>query len=321
MEKIQGIHHMTIFAKNPQANVNFYHTVLGQRLVKKTVNFDDPGTYHLYYGDEVGSPGTIMTFFPWAHVARGVPGNGEVASTAYTIRPNSVDYWLDRLAAHNVAVGEVESRFDAQVIPFEDYEGTRLELITSDEPATIQYWADGPIPEDHALRGFHSATLWVDQAAATAEILTEQLGYVLKGKEDNRWRYQGASNDIGLYIDLLERPGMPRSRPGAGSVHHIAFRTVDDTEQLEYLSQLQAAGLGVTPVQDRQYFHSIYFREPNGVLFEVATDAPGFLYDEPLEELGHNLKLPAWYEQHRSKIEQALLPFTHPDLANRNEPK
>ena len=313
MQKIQGIHHITAFAKNPQTNVNFYHRVLGQRLVKTTVNFDDPGTYHLYYGDEIGTPGTIMTFFPWAHVAQGTPGNGEVAVTAYTIRPESVEYWQDRLAAHNVTVAESETRFGAQVLPFQDAEGMRLELITSNEPATIRHWADGPIPEAHALLGFHSATLWVDHAEATANILTDQLGYTLAGQEGNRWRYKGASNDIGLYIDLVERPGMPPARPGAGSVHHIAFRTVDDEEQLEYLDKLKNAGLGVTPVQDRQYFHSIYFREPNGVLFEVATDAPGFDYDEPVATLGHRLKLPDWYEPHREKIEQALPKFTHPD--------
>ncbi len=316
MEKIQGIHHITAFAKNPQTNVDFYHTVLGQRLVKTTVNFDDPGTYHLYYGDEVGTPGTIMTFFPWPHVARGVPGNGEVAIVAYTIRPDSVDYWRDRLLAHGVELGETETRFGAEVIPFKDPDGMGLELITSEDPATIQFWADGPVPEEHAILGFHSATLWVDQASRTADILVEQFGYTLDQQEGNRWRYRGASNDIGLYIDLLERPGMPRGRTGAGTVHHIAFRTIDDEEQLEYLDQLRRAALPVTPVQDRQYFHSIYFREPNGVLFEVATDAPGFAYDEPVAELGQNLKLPDWYEEHRAKIETALPKFKHPDLVD-----
>ena len=315
MENIQGIHHITVFASNPQANVNFYYSILGQRLVKKTVNFDDPGTYHLYYGDKVGTPGTIMTFFPWAHVAKGMPGNGEVVTTAYTIRPNSVDYWLARLADHKVEVGDLETRFGAQSIPFEDYEGTRIELITGEDPATIEHWEEGPVPREHALLGFHSATLWLDDAELTANILRDQLGYALAGKEDNRWRYRGASNDIGLYIDLLERPGRSRGRPGAGSVHHIAFRTVDDDEQLEYHAQLQDAGLNVTPVQDRQYFQSIYFREPNGILFEVATDAPGFAYDEEVDKLGYNLKLPRWYEKHRSTIEAALPQFTHPDLS------
>lgn len=313
MKAIQGIHHITAFAKNPQTNAHFYHTVLGQRLVKTTVNFDDPGTYHLYYGDEIGTPGTIMTFFPWPHAARGVPGNGEVAATAYTIRPEALAYWQGRLADHAVDFSDVTHRFEAEVITFRDPDGMALELVTSEAPATIQFWAGGPVPAEQALLGFHSATLWVDSAAATGAVLTEQLGYDFVAQEGNRYRFKGAANDIGLYLDLLERPGLPRGRMGAGSVHHIAFRTVDDAEQLEYLDKLRQAGLNVTPVQDRQYFRSIYFREPNGVLFEVATDAPGFAYDEPVAELGHSLKLPDWYEPQRAKIEQSLPKFTHPD--------
>ncbi|MEM7347539.1 MAG: ring-cleaving dioxygenase [Chloroflexota bacterium] len=319
MKDIQGIHHITAFAKNPQANVDFYHTVLGQRLVKTTVNFDDPGTYHLYYGDEVGTPGTIMTFFPWPNAARGYPGNGEVAVTGYTIRRDSVEYWQNRFADQAIEFGDIETRFGEQVIPFKDPGGMQLELVTSEAPATIQHWAEGPIPEEHAILGFHSATLWVSSAAPTAIVLTDQMGYTFVGQEDNRWRYQGASNDIGLYVDLLERPGQPRGRMGAGSVHHIAFRTVDDEEQLEYLTKLSRAGLQVTPVQDRQYFHSIYFREPNGVLFEVATDAPGFYYDEPIAELGRSLKLPPWLEPNRSLIEKRLPQFIHPDTARLKE--
>ena len=314
MKKIQGIHHITAFAKNPQTNVNFYHTVLGQRLVKTTVNFDDPGTYHLYYGDEVGTPGTIMTFFPWPHIGRAVPGNGEVAATAYAIRPKALAYWQGRLADQAIDFSDVTTRFGEQVISFQDPEGTRLELITHTGPATSQFWAGGPIPAEQAILGFHSATLWVDQAEATAKLLTEQLGYDFVGQEGNRYRYQAAGQDIGLNVDLLEQPGLSRGRTGAGSVHHLAFRTVDDTEQVEYLDKLRQAGLNVTPVQDRQYFRSIYFREPNGVLFEIATDAPGFTTDEPVAELGRSLKLPDWYEARRATIEQSLLKFKHPDI-------
>ena len=319
MKSIQGIHHITVFARNAQSTLDFYHSILGQRLVKTTVNFDDPGTYHLYYGDKVGTPGTIITFFPWAHVAKGIPGNGEVATTAYTIRPNSLDYWLSRLEDHNVEFGDLETRFGGHTIPLEDCEGTRIELITGLEPATIDHWEEGPVPREHALRGFHSATLWVDEVGPTANILTDQLGYELAGKEDARWRYRGASNDIGLYIDLLERPGQARGRPGAGSVHHIAFRTVDDTEQREYHAQLKEAGIGVTSIIDRQYFHSIYFREPNGVLFEVATDAPGFAYDEQVDDLGYNLMLPHWLEEHRATIASSLPKLTHPTSTRRND--
>jgi glyoxalase family protein len=306
MQPIQGIHHITAFAADPAANVYFYHTVLGQRLVKKTVNFDDPGTYHLYYGDEVGTPGTIMTFFPWPMAARGTRGNGEVAATAYAIPVNSVGYWQARLKEHGVVVGERQRRFGREVLRFQDPHGTSLELVATDEPSTIRFWAEGPVPEPHAIRGFYGATLWLNSAEATAWVLTNQLGYEATGQEGNRHRFKGASNDIGLYIDILERPGHPPARMGAGSIHHIAFRTVDDAEQLEYQQKIGRTGLGVTPVQDRQYFHSIYFREPGGVLFEVATDAPGFYYDEPIAQLGQSLKLPPWLEPHRAEIEAVL---------------
>ncbi len=309
MKPIQGLHHITAIASDPQKNVDFYHNLLGQRMVKRTVNFDDPGTYHFYFADEVGTPGTVLTFFPWRTMRRGQRGNGETGATAYSIHADSVDYWRQRLSDHGVVVGEAQTRFGAQVLAFQDPDGMVIELITHDGPTTFQFWEDGPVPAAHALRGFHSVTLWLAEVEATAELLTQQLGYEFVGQEGNRSRYRAAGNDIGLYIDLLHRPGMPFGRQGAGTVHHIAFRTVDDAEQLEYLTTLRAAGQQVTPVQDRQYFHSIYFRSPGGVLFEVATDAPGFLYDEPIDELGTNLKLPDWFEAHRKDIEAVLPPF------------
>jgi glyoxalase family protein len=306
MQPIQGIHHITAIAGDPQANVDFYHNLLGQRLIKKTVNFDDPGTYHFYYGDESGTPGTILTFFPWRGAARGRRGNGEVGATAYTIRPQSAGYWRERLAAHGVHTGEKLERFGAEVIPFQDPDGMIVELIIDEGPATVQTWADGPIPAEHVLRGFHSATLWVGDAGPTAELLTNELGCTFAGQEGSRFRFHAAGNDIGATIDLLERPGELYGRLGAGSVHHIAYRTVDDAEQLEYQSALRQAGHNVTPVQDRQYFHSIYFRAPSGVLFEIATDAPGFLYDEPVDQLGTHLKLPPWLEPNRERISSML---------------
>jgi glyoxalase family protein len=306
MQPVQGIHHITAFAKDPQQNVDFYHHVLGQRLVKTTVNFDDPGTYHLYYGDEIGTPGTIMTFFPWQHARKGVHGNGEVNATAYTIRPQSVNYWLTRLAENGVAVGEAQTRFGQTVYPFADPEGLKIEFIVSDEPATIQHWQAGGVPADHAIRGFHGATLWVNESATTGKLLTDDLGFSFVGQEGSRYRYKAAGDDIGAYVDLLARPNQPMAQQGTGSVHHIAFRTVDDAEQQEYLSALRGAGWRVTPVQDRQYFHSIYFRSPGGVLFEIATDAPGFDDDESIAELGTSLKLPAWLEPQRAQIEAYL---------------
>jgi len=309
MNPVQGIHHITAVASDPQANVDFYHNLLGQRLVKKTVNFDDPGTYHFYFGDEIGTPGTILTFFPWQHMGRGQRGNGEVAATAYSIASTSVAYWRQRLAAHGVTAGESQTRFGAEVIPFQDPDGMGVELVVRDGRATYHHWQQGPIPAEHALRGFFGATLWVSEGQGTADLLTHSLGFTFIGQEGARSRFQAASDDIGLTIDLLERPGKPFARLGAGSVHHIAFRTADDEEQDEYLQALRNGGHQVSPVMDRQYFHSIYFRAPSGVLFEIATDAPGFLYDEPIDELGTHLKLPSWLEAQRDEIERSVPPF------------
>jgi glyoxalase family protein len=300
-------------ASEPQANVDFYHQVLGQRLIKTTVNFDDPGTYHLYYADNVGTPGTVMTYFPWRGLKRGRVGSGETASVAYNIPSGSIGYWRDRLHKFGVLTEQPFERWGNMVIPFADPDGLRLELVANDEPATIQHWHAGGVPETHALRGFHGVTLNVTRAAATARVL-DLMGYQMAGVNGNRTRFKGASNDIGLYIDLLERPGEAPGTLGAGTVHHIAFRTVDDSEQAEYRQKFLAAGLSVSPVRDRQYFHSIYFREPNGTLFEVATDAPGFLYDEPVESLGTALKLPSWYESQREEIAALLPSFTIPTI-------
>jgi len=309
MQPVQGLHHITAVASDPQANVDFYRLLLGQRLVKRTVNFDDPGTYHLYYGDNVGTPGTIMTYFPWQHVRRGRRGNGETGGMAYSIRPESVAYWQQRLQQMGAMPGGSDNRFGADVLTFTDPDGLQLELITTEQAATLEHWTGGPVPEEHALLGFHSVTLWLSEVEATANLLTEGLGYTFVGQEGSRYRYVAAGDNTGIYVDLLHRPGQPFGQFGAGSIHHIAFRTVDDTEQLEYLHRLRAAGWQVTPVQDRQYFHSIYFRSPGGVLFEIATDAPGFPDDEQVAELGSTLKLPAWLEPRRDEIEAALAPL------------
>jgi glyoxalase family protein len=314
MQRIQGLHHITVMANDTQKNVNFYHEVLGQRLIKTTVNFDAPDVYHLYYGDEIGTPGTVMTFFPIPHMKRGRVGNGETGAVAYNIPTASVGYWRERLARYNVLAGEPFERFGNTIVPLQDPDGMRVELVANDDPATIQHWAEGPVPQEHALRGFHGVTLNVWRAAATAAVLNA-MGYQMVASDGARTRFAGASGDIGLYVDLLEQANAAQGDFGAGSVHHIAFRTVDDSEQLEYREKLTAAGLNVSPVRDRQYFHSIYFREPNGVLFEVATDAPGFLYDEPVAELGTHLKLPSWFEGQRGQIEAGLTPFTIPTFA------
>ncbi len=310
MQPIQGIHHITAVAGDPQRNLEFYHNLLGQRLVKRTVNFDDPSTYHFYFGDEIGTPGTVLTFFPWRNMPQGRRGNGEVGATAYSVPTAALDFWRKRLSEHGIPIQAESTRFGDPVLTFADPDGMVIELVGSDAQATIRHWADGPITAAHALRGFHSATLWVAQAEPTGRLLMEQLGYQFIGQEANRYRYQGASQDIGLYIDLLVEANRPPARFGAGSVHHIAFRTVDDSEQGEYKALLHQAGYGVSPVMDRQYFHSIYFRAPSNVLFEVATDAPGFAYDEAVVELGTHVKLPDWLEPERAKIEAQLPPIT-----------
>ncbi len=316
MKAIQGLHHITVMAANPQRNIDFYVQVLGQRLVKTTVNFDDPGTYHLYYGDEVGSPGTIMTFFPWANMKRGVFGNGETSAVAYSIPKLSVNYWQHRLEKFKLEF-DSSTRFGDALLTFKDPDGLTLELIAHDGAEVPQFWRKGDIPQEHAIRGFHGVSLWEAKREATESILVDNLGFIKleseRDAEGERSRYKAASEGVGLYIDIVERPQKFRGQLGAGSVHHIAFRNENDEEQLEYLSYLRAQGQNVTPVQDRQYFHSIYFREPGGVLFEVATDAPGFAYDEAVNKLGSQLKLPDWLESKRELIEQRLLPNKNPE--------
>jgi glyoxalase family protein len=317
---VQGLHHVTVMAADAQRNVDFYSQTLAQRMVKVTVNFDDPGTYHLYYGDRVGSPGTVMTHFPWQGARRGVRGNGEAVATAYSVKSASLPYWQGRLSAQGCTVGETV-RFGQTALNLEDPDGTWIELVADDGLDVPQPWADGPVLPDDALHGFHSVTLWVNDHQPIHDLLVGQLGFSEVGSEPDalsadvggvRYRYRGAGAGVGLYVDAVERKGQPRGSFGAGSIHHVALRTVGDAEQAEYLAQLRAAGYGATPVQDRQYFHSIYFREPNGVLFEIATDAPGFPDDEPVERLGSSLKLPAWFEAKRSEIERRV-----PRIVNR----
>ncbi|MDL2344855.1 VOC family protein [Deinococcus sp. MIMF12] len=311
---VQGLHHVTVMASDPQRNIDFYSGTLGQRLVKVTVNFDDPGTYHFYYGDLTGGPGTIMTHFPWPGARRGVRGNGEVVATAYSAPRGSDGYWEARLRDHGFAPTRTE-RFGQPVLTFEDPDGTWVELVFEDGGA-VQPWPASPVPAEHELRGFHSVTAWVGDTGAVRELLVGHLGFTEAGSEPDpegtRTRFRGSGDGVGLYVDVIERPGQPRGTFGAGSIHHVALRTRDDAEQEAYLAGLTQVGYRPTPVQDRQYFHSIYFREQSGVLFEIATDAPGFADDEPVEELGQHLKLPAWYEDRRAAIEAHV-----PKIVNR----
>ena len=306
MDPITGLHHVTAVARDPQRNVDFYRNILGQRLVKRTVNFDSPGTYHFYFADQSGTPGSVLTFFAWPNMRRGVAGNHETRAVAYNVPVGSLSFWQEHLGKAGVELGSLEQRFGQAVLPFQDPDGMQLELVEVSSPPAVQYWAEGPIPEAFALRGFHSVTLWLDEVEPTAELLTQQMGYQAAGREENRHRFIGNTRTLGHIVDLVNRPGQAEADFGAGSIHHIAFRVPDDASQLQYQSALSAAGFGVTEVMDRNYFHSIYFREHGGVLFELATNPPGFLIDEPKSSLGENLKLPEWLEPRRDRIEANL---------------
>ena len=305
---IAGIHHVTAMAGDPQANVDFYTGVLGLRLVKKTVNFDDPGTYHLYYGDEVGHPGTILTFFPWPLARRGVQGAGQATVTSFSVPEGSLGYWTERLSRLGVTSDGTRRRFEEEVLTLLDPDGLRLELVArgGDERSG---WAGGPVPEEHAVRGFDGVTLTEWNLDGTENVLAGTLGFRRVGEEGDRVRFEAGSGGGGTRVDVLASPAAARGHVSAGTVHHVAFRAADDADQLAWREAVAGSGLYVTPVLDREYFHSIYFREPGGVLFEIATDPPGFTRDEPVESLGSALKLPPWLEASRSRIEAALPPI------------
>ncbi len=299
--KILGIHHVTAIAAAPQPNVNFYTGFLGMRLVKKTVNFDDPGTYHFYYGDRTGSPGSILTFFPWPGARRGYHGSGQVTVTSFAVPKGSLGRWEEHARKHGVSTDAIATRFDEEVLSLRDPDGLQLELIGSLEAS------DGV-----AIGKIHSATISEEGYERTAKLLTDTLGFRLTGEHGNRFRYQVAEGGPGATVDVLCVPDGRRGSGGAGTVHHIAWRTPDDQQQVAWHQQLIELQYNVSPVMDRQYFHSIYFREPGGVLFEIATDPPGFTVDEPLESLGTGLMLPPAYEKLRKQIELKLPEISAP---------
>ncbi len=301
---IVGLHHVTAIASDPQRNLDFYTDVLGLRFVKRTVNFDDPGTYHFYFGDDSGTPGTILTFFPWPHASRGLSGAGEVAKTAFSVPLTSVNYWEKRLLYKTVLVERTGRRFDEEVLTFPDPDGMKLEIVGHADAAAANPSRFADVPGEHAIRGFFGVTLLEHDAKETADFLAV-LGFHKIAEEGNRLRFSAKGNALGNHIDLLIDPRASYGRSGAGSVHHIAFRATDDTSQLEWREEI-ARHLDVTPVMDRTYFQSIYFREPGGVLFELATDPPGFALDEPLESLGEELRIPEWLEPKRKWLEQRL---------------
>ncbi|KIC93506.1 ring-cleaving dioxygenase [Flavihumibacter solisilvae] len=302
---ITGIHHITAIASDAQKNIDFYAGILGTRLVKKTVNFDAPEVYHLYYGDEKGNPGSIMTFFPYAGLVNGRHGKGMLNTSTFSVATSSLDFWLERLKKYNIPFKQPAERFGSEmVVYFEDMDGLGLELVFNDTDNRIGY-ATKNISAENAIKGFYSAEIWEEGYERTAGLLTEQLDHKLIAEKGNRFRF-AANDSPGNYIDLLCSPDALKGLAGSGTVHHIAFSTPDNQSQLEVRKRILQRMLNPTPVLDRNYFSSIYFREPGGVLFEVATAVPGFTIDEDLNQLGESLMLPEWFEKDRKQIEKTL---------------
>jgi len=309
---IPGIHHVTAITADAQKNIDFYSGVLGLRPVKLTVNFDDPGSYHLYYGDESGRPGTIMTFFAWPGTYRGRVGPPQVTATSFAVPEGGLDYWVERLGRHGVEARPGSTRFGEPVLSFPDPDGMAIEIVATKQPGG-QLPSGGPVPAELAIRGFHGVTLSEEGFENTARLLTEVMGFRPDGSEGNRFRYLASKGDVASVVDLLCVPDGRHGGMGAGVVHHVAFRTPDDQQQLEWRETIVRLGFNVSPVMDRTYFHSIYFREPGGVLFEVATDNPGFTADEVAEQIGTRLMLPPWLERERPRLEKILPRLRLPD--------
>lgn len=304
---VLGLHHITALASDAQKNLDFYAGILGLRLVKKTINFDAPEIYHLYYGNEIGSPGTILTFFPYPGIPKGRKGKGQLTVTSFSIPENGIDYWIKRLNKFNVPYKGTQQRFDEIVIYFEDPDGLGLELVANSKD-TRPAFTYGNIPIEFAIKGFYGITLSEECYEKTAGLLVGQMDHALINEQGNRFRFS-PSGKPGDYVDVLCNSDALKGLSGYGTIHHVAFATASDKTQLEAREKLLKFGLNVTPVLDREYFHSIYFREPGGVLFEIATVSPGFTIDEPLEHLGESLKLPPWQERNRNFIEKELVPI------------
>jgi glyoxalase family protein len=306
MATVTGLHHVTAIAGNAQENLDFYAGVLGMRLVKKSVNQDDPGTYHLFYADGEGHPGSDLTFFPWPELPPGRKGTGLAVEVALAVPSASFDYWQERLAPHGLASGPPEDRFGTRFLPLTDPHGLGLALAFTDDPREFTAWVDGPVPGEHQVRGLHGVRLWERDLRATERFLTGGLGFARTGEENGWHRYGVEDGGSGRYLEVRELPAERQGTWGVGSVHHIAWRVPDDEGQREAQQRVSAAGRQPTDVIDRFWFKSVYFREPGGALFEVATDGPGFAVDESPEALGTTLVLPPWLEPSRSRIEAAL---------------
>tara|TARA_R110002050_G_scaffold67407_2_gene145889 strand:+ start:20363 stop:21295 length:933 start_codon:yes stop_codon:yes gene_type:complete len=304
--KIQGLHHITAIAGDAKRNFKFYTEVIGLRFIKKTVNFDDPKTYHFYFGDKKGSAGTILTFFPWGvGIPQGRRGSGMATEIGYSVPKGSLDFWIQRFEEYNVIYNKPAEKFGEKYLTFLDPDGLKFELVETDD--TRKPWVTTEVSVENAIRGFHNITLTLTDIKGTANVLTSIFGYKLITQESNRYRYVVDSVENASIVDLVEIPTEKKGHVANGTIHHVAFRVKDDETLMLFREKVEAAGLNITPKIDRNYFHSLYFREPGGVLFEIATENPGFMVDEPIEELGKNLKLPAQYESRRSELENHLV--------------
>jgi glyoxalase family protein len=305
-DRILGLHHITAIAGDAQRNYDFYTKVLGLRMVKKTVNFDDPGTYHLYYGDDQGSPGTILTFFPWNNVRQGIEGTGMATAIGYAIPAGSLGFWRARFEKYQVKAGKPTQGFGEVYLPFEDPDGLKLQLVIPENPDPRNGWTTEEVGKNEAIQGFHSVTLTVSNMKPTAEILTGIFGYQLFKQEGNVFRFVTDALPTASVVNIVENPEGKRGQVAGGTNHHVAFRVKDEETLMRFREKIVQKGFNITPKIDRNYFYSLYFREPGGVLFELATDNPGFAIDESKSELGTNLKLPSQYESRRLEIEQSL---------------
>ena len=308
---VPGIHHVTCITGDVQKNVDFYVTVLGLRFVKKSINQDVPDTYHLYFGDYLGSPGTAMTFFGWSSWPQRRTGSGQVTTVAFTIPEGSVDFWAGRLRKLGIPAAR-SRRFDGEVLTLQDPDGIELDLVAGTSPLKLAPWPEGPVAQEQAIHGFHSVALTVAESGATVEFLTKTMGFREKARDGKRVRFETGGGGPDSILDIIESPEGPVGEESIGTVHHVAWRAQDETRQQEWRDLLVAAGRNVTPVIDRWYFKSIYYREPGGVLFEIATDSPGFTIDERPEALGSSLSLPPWFQVRRDKLDETLTPLVIP---------
>ena len=314
MRGVRGLHHVTAIAGAAQENLDFYAGILGMRLVKRSVNQDDPGTYHLFYADAEGHPGTDLTFFPWAQLAPGRPGHGLSAEVSLTVPPGSLTFWGKRLEQYGAKVDPSETRFGARALPFTDFHGQRVALVEAPDALsrTFAPWDDSPIPVEKQIRGLESARMLERELEPTVQFITDMLGFREIGSENGWTRYGVEGGGSGRYVDIQVMPDARRGAWGVGSIHHLAWRVDDEEHQLEVRKNIEGAGRRPTPVIDRFWFRSVYFLEPGGVLFELATDGPGFAVDEDPAHLGESLVLPPWLEPQRAAIEAMLPPLTAP---------